>query len=305
MIVIDDVWKRNDFDKLQILLQCTGERTLVIITPRDKDAAIVASGKSIPLQLQSLTDKESWKLFLNKAHIPEDSLNDSVLISLKEKILRKYDGSPQAIIILAGLLSTRNLTEWSSVIEHAFLEQNILASSYEDLPPQTKPCFLYLGLFPGAFLIPVRRLLHLWLAEGLVTPLPEQNMASEDLAEKYFKKLINRGLIEVARMRSDGSPKTCHMLGILWDFFFPKVVDSRLFHAHNTTDYTSAEPPKFNVRGQAEYVGIKSYPSFDPYIQYLRSYVSFNTRKRDLPALEIGMFLNTIVTKRGFGLLSS
>ena len=144
----------------------------------------------------------------------------------------------------------------------------------------------------------------MWLAEGLVTPLPEQNMAPEDLVEKYFKKLINRGLIEVARMRSNGSPKTCHMPGILWDFF-PKVVDSRLFHAHNTTDYTSAEPPKFNVRGLAEYVGIKSYPSFDPYIQYLRSYVSFNTHKRDLPALEIGMFLNTIVTKRGFGLLSS
>ena len=52
----------------------------------------------------------------------------SVLISLKEKILRKCDGSPQAIVILAGLLSTRNLTEWSSVIEHEFLEENILAS---------------------------------------------------------------------------------------------------------------------------------------------------------------------------------
>lgn len=229
-------------------------------------------------------------------------MNDSDLISLKEKILRKCDGSPQAIVILAGLLSTRNLTEWSSVIEHAFLEENILASSYEDLPPQIKPCFLYLGLFPRAFQIPVRRLLHLWLAEGLVTPLPEQNMPSEDLAEKYFKELINRGLIEVARLRSDGSPKTCHLPGILWDFF-PKVVGSRLLDAHNTTNYTSTEPPKFNVQRLAEYVGIRSYPSFDPYIKYLRFYISFNTCKRDLPAQEMGMFLNTIVTKRGFGLL--
>ncbi|XP_065628240.1 disease resistance protein RPP13 [Quercus suber] len=302
LIVIDEVRKHNDFDKLQILLQCTGVRTRVIITTRDKDVAIVASGKSIPLQLRSLTEKESWKLFFNKALIPEDSLNDSVLISLKKKILRKCDGSPQAIIELAGLLSTRNLTEWSNVIEHAFLEENILASSYEDLPPQTKPCFLYLGLFPGAFQIPVRRLPHLWLAEGLLTPLPEQNMASEDPAEKYFKEIINRGLIEVARLRSDGSPETCHLPGILWDFF-PKAVGSRLFHAHNTTDYTSAEPPKFNIRRLAEYVGIKSYPSFDPYIQYLRCYISFNTRKRDLPAQEIGTFLNTIVIKRGFGLL--
>lgn len=94
LMVIDDVQTRNDFDKLQILLQCTGVRTGVVITTRDKDVAIVACGKSIPLQLQSFTDKESWKLFLNKVHIPEDSLNDSVLISLKEKILRKCDGSP-------------------------------------------------------------------------------------------------------------------------------------------------------------------------------------------------------------------
>ena len=88
---------------------------------------------------------------------------------------------------------------------------------------------------------------------------------------------------------------------ILWDFF-PKAVGSWLFHAHNTTDYTSTEPPKFNVRRLAEYVGIKSYPS-DSYIQYLRFYISFNTCKGDLPAQEMGMFLNTIVTKRGFGLL--
>ena len=51
MIVIGDVQTRNDFDKLQILLQCTGVRTQVVITTRDKDVAIVASGKSIPLQL--------------------------------------------------------------------------------------------------------------------------------------------------------------------------------------------------------------------------------------------------------------
>ena len=126
-------------------------RTRVVITTCDKDVAIVASGKGIPLHLQSLTDKESWKLFLNKAHIPEDSLNDLVLISLNEEILRKCDGSPQAIVVLAGLLSTRNLTKWSSVIEHAFLEENILASSYEDRSPQIKSCFLYLGLFPRAF----------------------------------------------------------------------------------------------------------------------------------------------------------
>ena len=141
-------------------------------------------------------------MFLNKAHIPEDSLNDSVLISLKEKILRKCDGSPQAIVILAGLLSTRNLTEWSSVIEHAFLEENILASSYEDLPPQIKPCFLYLGLFPRAFQISVRRLLHLWLAEGLL------DWWHPCLSKKWPLKILQRNTSRANQQRPDWSGKT-------------------------------------------------------------------------------------------------
>ena len=66
LIVIEDVRTRNDFDKLQILLQSIGVRTRVVIITCDKDVAIVASGKNIPLQLRSLTDKESWKIFLEQ-----------------------------------------------------------------------------------------------------------------------------------------------------------------------------------------------------------------------------------------------
>ena len=305
LIVIDDVRTHNDFNKLQLVLQCISVKKRVIITTRDKDLAFFASRWSEPLELQRLTEEESWTLFLEKLVIPVDRSEDPVLIQLKEKILRKCDGSPKAIVILAGLLSTRVLTDWSSVIEKELTEESILDLSYLDLPLSMKSCFLYLGLFPRAFQIPVRRLLHLWLAEGLVTPpLPDQNMASEDVAEKYLNELINRSMIEVAKLRSDGRPKTCRMPGFLWDLFFKRAVTKGVFHVHNTTDYTSAERPEFNVRRLAEYVGIKTYPSSDPYdIQHLHSYISFNTRKRDLPAQEIGTFLNTIVAKRSFGLL--
>ena len=67
-MVIDDIQTCNDFDRLQILLKCTGVRTWVVITTHDKDVAIVASGKSIPLHQQSLTYKESWNVLEQGTH---------------------------------------------------------------------------------------------------------------------------------------------------------------------------------------------------------------------------------------------
>ena len=70
-----------------------------------------------PIMLRSLTDEESWTLFLKKAKIGEDSLNSPVLIHLKKDILKKCGGSPLAIIVLGRLLSTTELSGWSNVIE--------------------------------------------------------------------------------------------------------------------------------------------------------------------------------------------
>ncbi|EOY11247.1 Disease resistance RPM1-like protein [Theobroma cacao] len=46
---------------------------------------------------------------------------------------------------------------------------NTLAVTYKHLSYPSKCCLLYLGLFPRLYDIPIRRLLQLWIAEGLVT----------------------------------------------------------------------------------------------------------------------------------------
>ena len=203
-------------------------------------------------------------------------------------------------------LSTTDLIESSSATEPA-VQENIFTLSYQELSPRTKFCFLYFGLFPRAFKIPVRRLFHLWLAEGLVIPLPEEQKAPEDLAEEYFKQLLSRNLIEVADVRLDGSPKRCLMPGVIWDEFNPRAVRLGRFYGIRAT-HKSEDSPK--IRRLVEYAYsknsslnscIKNYSSLD--IQNLRCCVSFDTQKRDLPIQEVRMFLKTIVTKRGFGLL--
>ncbi|KAK7844446.1 putative disease resistance rpp13-like protein 3 [Quercus suber] len=84
---------------------------------------------------------------------------------------------------------------------------NVLALSYNDLPFHLRPYFLYLRLFPKDYDILVRRLLHLWLAEGFVKQTPE--MTPEDTMEIYLEELVKRSMIQISKQTRDGSPKTC------------------------------------------------------------------------------------------------
>lgn len=337
LIVVDDVRTSNDFDQLSIVLKCIGGLSRLILTTGNQDIARAASPWRNPVRLRSLTDEESWALFSKKVRKAED---DPDLLRLQDEILRKCGGSPQTILILGGLLPARDLEEWVSVIEQLskkpseelskkiksgvslsekdFIdlwnwidpapEEKALALSYHDLPYQMRFCFLYLGLFPRAFLIPVRRLFRHWLAEGSVISLPEEEQMApeeeqEDLAWKYFKQLISRNMIEVTKWRLDGSPKTCRMPTNTWDMFHSKALGLRLLHDQSNITYTSAVSSESRIQQLVKHAGIQNYLSSNPHIQNVRSYVSLNAQKRDSPNQDVGMFLNKVVNRRGFGLL--
>ncbi|KAJ7963318.1 Disease resistance protein [Quillaja saponaria] len=314
LIVLDDVWKTSVWEDIGHAFPDSENGSRVILTTHNKEIALRASQKlSSIIQLHRLSYEDSWTLFLRKARITEDEFNSSELISLKDEILRKCDGSPPAIFILGELFSAKELShsEWSRVIEEAtFASQDqstisgIFALSYQDLPSLLKPCFLYLGLFPRLFEIPIRRLFRLWIAEGLVKQGPSSTeLTPEDLAEDYFQELVSRNLIEVAKCRSDGRAKTCRIPGIWYDVFSSKSMDIGRFYVHPNSVFTSGKPLPYNVRRLAEYRDIKNYPCSDSHVQHLRSYISFNTKKRDTPTEEVATLLNKVTAKRGFGLL--
>ncbi|KAK2652746.1 hypothetical protein Ddye_012602 [Dipteronia dyeriana] len=211
-----------------------------------------------------LNEEDSWKLFLNKVRMKEDQVDNSELNSLKEKILKMCGGLPSAIALLGGLLSTkgRQYVDWDRVIESASNDRgDILALSYQNLPPEIKPCFLYMGIFPKKVEIPVRRLIHLWVAEGFVIPLldPEETN-HEELAGRCFEELVIRNMIQVIRRKSDGSPKTCYMPGMLYDFFSSKAEAAGFFNRQFHTS-SNRNPELVAVRQLATYSGIKNLQS--------------------------------------------
>ncbi|KAK3220412.1 hypothetical protein Dsin_014382 [Dipteronia sinensis] len=253
----------------------------------------------LTLRLGRLNEEESWKLFLNKVRMAEaEVMNNSQLITLKKQILKICDGLPSAIVLLAGLLSTKRLCDdwYRAIVRASNNKGDILALSYHDLPSEIKPCFLYMGIFPRKAEIPVRRLIHLWVAEGFLMPSDPEKTNHEDIAERCFKELVIRNMIQVRR-KSDGSPKTCYMPGFLYDFFSSKAEAVGFFHTSCAS--TTKQSELAAVRRLATHSGmINNFPS--AFLQNLRSFVAFNTQ---IHARDVGMFLNKIISNRSFGLL--
>ncbi|OMO66082.1 Disease resistance protein [Corchorus olitorius] len=268
LIVVDDVEDPEFWEEIKDVFPTSPHGGVVIVTTRKSDVAVSSAGST--LHVRPLNDDESWALFLKKLEVTEDRLHDCQLIKFKEQILKLCGGLPLAIALMGGLLSAKELidSEWLKVIEHVNAVEDILALSYHELPSYLKPCFLYMGLFPKATEIP----------------------------KCTFEELVCRKIIEVARWKLDGSPKTCRLPSFLHDVFSSKARDIGFFQIHSKSFSTSKS--QLPVRRLATY----SNAHFSRiHINHLRSYVSFNTLKGGIPAGNSSMFLDKIVRKRNLG----
>ncbi|XP_057976193.1 disease resistance protein RPP13-like isoform X2 [Malania oleifera] len=299
LIVIDDVWDIELWDCVRSAFPDSYNGSRVLITTRVEKVAQLADPRSHPVKLKTLSNENSWTLFLREVRLRESDLSPNLMECGKE-IVRRCCGLPLAVVVVGGLLSTKeaNYAEWSSFLDNWQFENpvsGILELSYIDLRYYLRPLFLYFVLFPKEFEIPIRRLIGLWSAEGLVLPQPGRN--PEELAMDYLGELINRNMIVVAKWRLDGSPKICRMAGPVHDIFFSKAEDIGLLSTHGNSG------TQFPVRRIIEYSNIENYSSLEPYIHNLRSYTSFNFRSGDRPAEETGRFLHRVIRKSGFRLL--
>ncbi|KAK9063974.1 hypothetical protein SSX86_017846 [Deinandra increscens subsp. villosa] len=314
LIVVIDVTSSDLLKQLiKDVLPETNSGSRVVITTPDEEVASFQDATS-HYHFKPLDMEDGLKFFVKKVWgVKGVPFSGDVIEDLKNKIAERCKGTPLRIIMLAGLLSTRKLMyeDWLSVFEQQDFAAkspsfDILAFCYNDLTLHLKLCFLYLGLFRKGFEIPVRRLFRLWLAEGFVKP--SEGVIVEDIVEGYLEELVKRNMVEITKRRSDESPKRCRMIGVLYDIFMPKAVEIGLFHLHQkTTENPNAvadcAEPQFGVRRVVEYANIKDYPTTETFNRNLRSYISFNGRKKDTPAEEVGTFLQRTIGARGFGLL--
>ncbi|CAL5339094.1 unnamed protein product [Camellia sinensis] len=105
-------------------------------------------------------------------------------MEIGEQIIKKCEGLPLAIVVIAGLLAKSEKTkDWwkhvaasltSCISSDPNQYMNALALSYDNLPQHLKPCFLYLGAFRDDREILVWKLILLWIAGGLYIQLGKE-----------------------------------------------------------------------------------------------------------------------------------
>lgn len=134
-----------------------------------------------------------------------------------DDILKICGGVPLAIIVAAGLLSTKSadLAEPLMIGKSDSMSvgmTKILYMSYADLSVPLKSCFMYLSVFPEHYTIKKDRLIRLWLAEGFIPG----NMW--ETGERYFNELISRRLIQQVFGYEDDKAVGCTVHGVVLDF---------------------------------------------------------------------------------------
>ncbi|CAI9107956.1 OLC1v1007452C1 [Oldenlandia corymbosa var. corymbosa] len=225
------------------LLKEKGRRCRIIITSRQTnvvpDGLLAANG---PHVLSKLSNKESLELLQKKLFQGKDWPRE--LLELGMQIMEYCQGLPLAIVDVAGHLSKSEQGRWkeilgglsSGVIED--LRKKAWESSYEHLPYDLKPCFLYFGAFPKGQEVSVRRLFQLMMAEGLI---PQRLLEStedqvaelnsiEDFAELYMSALIERSFVQIAKQGSSGGAKTFRIHDSLHNFCLARTKKENFFH---------------------------------------------------------------------------
>jgi hypothetical protein len=181
-----------------------------------------------------LDDEASWKLFTT--HLKVDISLDPKLIEVGKEIVMKCGGLESQISKMSYLLSHQDVPltheAWTSVLEgHEFNEDQrnswseALHKINNNLSPHMRRCLLYFVHFPAEFGIPVRRLVLLWVAEGLVSHSGEK--PPELVAERYLEELIDRNMVQVVERKYNGKVKTCRLPSPLRQLLLTKTNDFR------------------------------------------------------------------------------
>ncbi|KAM7523268.1 hypothetical protein LguiA_013170 [Lonicera macranthoides] len=268
LIVLDDVWSTEVWDGIKDAFPNTYNGK-VLITSRKKEVALHAS-RIPPYLMPHLNEEDSWELLARKAFCGEGCPKE--LEKDGRRIARKCKGLPLSLVVAGALLAKREKSTrvWSKIAENVnwYLNEDgekcfdILALSYEELPPKLKSCFLYFGVFPEDFHIPVRQLIRLWVAEGFIKE--DRARKAEDIAEDYLEDLVDRSLIIAQDERSDGGIKSCCIHDVLREFCIEKgLQENFLVHSGTSTSLdTTTKPRRLSIyRKTSEHISSKTYDS--------------------------------------------
>ncbi|ESW27956.1 hypothetical protein PHAVU_003G247200 [Phaseolus vulgaris] len=170
LLVLDDVWPGSEALVEKFKFQMSDYKILVI-------SRIAFPKFSTQFILKPLAHEDAMTLFRHHALLEESSSKCSLSIPNEEivqKVVRYCKGLPLAIKVIGRSLSHQSIELWQKTVEELSQGHSILDSSTELITcfqklldilednPNTKECFMDLGLFPEDQRIPLPALIDMW-----------------------------------------------------------------------------------------------------------------------------------------------
>ncbi|KAG8390538.1 hypothetical protein BUALT_Bualt01G0093900 [Buddleja alternifolia] len=234
-----DEGKENLDEKLYSFSERRGNGSRIIVTSRSADVGrYIGGGESSLIPLNILSENEGRELFFDLIFSASEEPLPPILKDIGGEIVIRCGGLPLALVVAVGMLQSKERSKhaWNEILasmkegdENDCLK--ILALSYQDLPSELKPLFLYFGVFPEDREIFVSELTRLWFAEKLIQVDGLRKLDS--IVEANIDKLIARNLIQVCRRRSDGRVRSCHIHDLLHKLCIQMAEESNFFSTHS------------------------------------------------------------------------
>nr|XP_028943775.1 putative disease resistance RPP13-like protein 1 isoform X2 [Malus domestica] len=208
LIVLDDIWNKGDYDlhdlwtRLKSPFGVGAGGSKIIVTTRDVHVARTMGATGVH-NLECMADDDCLEIFERHAFGEVNSVKPVNYELIRTKIVEKCCGLPLAARTLGGLLLCKEKDEWGEILDNKLwnLADNssllpVLKLSYHYLPSHLKRCFAYCSILPNDYEFWEKRLVLLWMAEGLIQQKPDDNKQMEDLGRDYFRELLARSLFQ-------------------------------------------------------------------------------------------------------------
>ncbi|XP_024935130.3 disease resistance protein RGA2 [Ziziphus jujuba] len=203
LLVLDDVWNHNRelWEGLRNVLACGSNGSSIVVTTRLIKVASIM-GTTPMHRLSRLPEDDCWSVFKHSAFLNEREERPN-LVKIGKEIVRKCKGNPLAAKTLGSLLQFESEEKkWLSVMESELWnlpqeETHILPAlrlSYLHLPIDLRRCFAFCAIFPKDFKIEKVRLIHLWIANDLISS--KGKMEVEEIGNDIFKELYWRSFFQ-------------------------------------------------------------------------------------------------------------
>ncbi|WOG94578.1 hypothetical protein DCAR_0313874 [Daucus carota subsp. sativus] len=332
LIVLDDAHAIEEATKaLQELCsnQSNGSKLLITTTKRD---LVKASPCCYIHERRVLGDEEAWELFTARLLF---KVNQEVE-QLAREVTKKCSGRPSSVLKLADFMSSKASTQEQWFVKLSQMNEphashylslssssdlmsssnrqclNVphashylsLASSFDLMSSSNKQCLLYFILFPHNE-IPARRLIVLWVAEGLVDQPPQSAETPESAGEKILNELVQNCMIQVAKWKSNGKVKTCRLDYSLMDTLLLEAGKASFLKSNLQVTASKSSSKKGPILRVADHLDNNSSifshihendsigsSSFKQQYKKLISFISFDSREGPVPGQDIGNFIN-------------